>query len=56
MDQVLKLPLTDDELEVLVNKYDTKRNSNVNYKLFCSNINLSWLNSNEICFKFELKN
>lgn len=44
LDQIMKTNLTEDEVEQLINKYDTKNNSAVNYRLFCNVVNKSIIN------------
>jgi Ca2+-binding EF-hand superfamily protein len=41
MDQIMKISLTDEEINALAAKYDTKNNSSINYKQFCNTINIS---------------
>lgn len=41
MDQIMKISLTDEEINALAARYDTKNNSSINYKQFCNTINIS---------------
>lgn len=37
----MKISLTDEEINALAARYDTKNNSSINYKQFCNTINIS---------------
>ena len=43
LDQELTSPLSQKEIDYLLNKYDTKKNNTINYRLFCNSINIGKL-------------